>query len=73
MIRECFAALAMVGALAACQTDSKPSARMSHADMQQLAGEIAGRCLGTGAKKDTPAMDACIRRETRKEVAARFR
>ena len=39
--------------------------------MQQLSDGIAARCLATGAKKDTPAMDACIRLETRKEIAAR--
>ena len=73
MIRSCIAVAALVGALAACQTESKPGIRMSHSEMQQLSGEIARRCLGSGAKKDTPAMDACIRQETRKEVAARAR
>lgn len=73
MIRTLVVAALLVGALAACQTEPKPGLRMSHSEMQQLAGEIAGRCLATGAKKNSPAMDACIRQETRKEVAARAR
>lgn len=73
MIRDCLVAAVLVSLLAACQSDQKPGIRMSHADMQSLAGEIARRCLATGAKKDTPAMDACIKQETRKEVAARAR
>lgn len=63
----------LAGVLAGCQSDPKPGLRMNRSDMQQLANEIAQRCLSTGAKKDTPAMTACIRQETRKEVAARAR
>lgn len=73
MIRECVVAAVLVSTLAACQTEPKPSLRMSQSEMQQLAGELARRCLESGAKKDTPAMQACIRQETRKEIAARGR
>lgn len=72
-IQTCLVATMLVGGLAACQSQSKPVGQMSRAEMQELAGEIAARCLRSGAKKDSPAMDACIRQESRREIATRAR
>lgn len=57
--------------VAGCQT--KPVGEMSHSEMKALADEIAKRCLSQVAKRDSPEMDACIKQESRREIAARAR
>lgn len=71
IVGKCLVVAIFAGGLTACQT--KPVGEMSRSEMQELAGEIASRCLGRGAKKDTPAMDACIKQESRREIASRAR
>lgn len=72
-IQTCLVTVVLVGGLAGCQSQQKPVGEMSHSEMQELAGEIAARCLKSGAKKGTPAMEACIKQEFRREIAARAR
>ncbi|HMO28181.1 hypothetical protein [Enterovirga sp.] len=57
--------------VAGCQT--KPVGEMTHSEMKTLADEIAQRCMSRVAKRNSPEMDACIKQESRREIAARAR
>jgi len=64
-------AVLVAALVAGCQT--KPVNQMNHSEMRELADEIAKRCLGRVAKRDGPEMDACIKQESRREIASRAR